>query len=192
MKVIGVCGSPRKGGNSEILLDAALAACAKEGAKTEKLLLADVEIRDCLGCIGCPDKCPTGDNAWDTIDRLKEADGIILASPTYSGTCSGLLKSFQDRAVYLGRRGSLLANKVGASIAVGASEHGGQEFVNLNNIIWFLKAKMLVATEARGLFLGVAARARTEGEAKDNKAALEEAAKLGQRVVELVRLTGKK
>jgi multimeric flavodoxin WrbA len=191
MKVIGICGSPRKGSNSEVLLDAALEACAGEGAQTEKILLSEMEIENCQGCISCPDECVTGDNAWDTIDHLKDADGIIVASPTYSGTPSGLLTSFQDRAVYLGRSGGLLANKVGGSIAVAASEHGGQEFVNLHNIIWFLKAKMIVATEARGMFMGVAARARTEGEVRENERAMEEAGILGRRVVELIKLTGK-
>jgi len=191
MKVIGVNGSPRKGSNCEILLDAALAACAGEGAQTEKINLADMEITDCQGCVTCPDECVTGDDAWDTIDLLKDADGIIFASPTYLGTPSGKLKTFLDRSVYLGRRGGLLANKVGATIAVGASEHGGQEFVNLTNILWFLKNKMLVATESKGMFLGVAGRARTEGEIKGKEATLEEAKVIGKRVVELIRLTGK-
>jgi len=181
-----------------VLLDAALAACAEEGAQVEKITLAGMEIRDCVGCVPCFEKCVTGDTTWEVTDRLLDADGIILASPTYQGMMSGLLKSFLDRAIYIGRKhrapskvaghSGLLKDKVGASIAVGASS--GMQFVNLEHVMWFLKNQMLVATGERSLYLGLAATARDRGEVKCDKVAMEGARELGRRMVELIRLTG--
>ena len=184
--------------NIGILLDEALEACEQEGAEIVKIDLREMEINDCVGCIPCPEKCVTGDDAWDTFDTIKDADGIILASPSYGGSSPGLMKSFMDRSVYIGRKhktGNLsgfsgaLANKVGASISVGASS--GMQFVNLEHIIWFLKYKMFIASEDKTLYMGLAAAAHDAGEIREDKEALENARILGRRVIEIIRLTGR-
>ena len=190
MKVIGICGSPRAGGNSEILLDTALDACAGEGALVEKILLRDMDIAPCEGCVECPDECITGDDTWKTIDGLLDADGIIIVSPVYLGSPPSNLVAFQNRSCYLSQRGYPLANKVGATIAVGAGPHGGQEFVNLHNIIWFLKNKMIVVGEARSNFFGIAGRAMEAGDIKNDDAAMDGARKMGARTVEVIKLYG--
>jgi len=127
------------------------------------------------------------------------ADGIILASPSYGGSMSGLMKSFLDRSVYIGRKhgtGGLsgfsgaLANRVGASIAVEASS--GMQFVNLEHVIWFLKHRMFITSGDGTLFMGLSATAHDAGEIKNDDEAVEGARILGRRVVEIIRLTGGK
>lgn len=99
MKILGIAGSKRKKGNTSILVQEALQAAQKEGAKTELIFLGDHSIKDCLGCEGCKDtyRCVINDDMQKIYPLLLESDGIILGSPTYFYNISADMKAFIDR-----------------------------------------------------------------------------------------------
>jgi multimeric flavodoxin WrbA len=105
MKVIAIIGSPRKHGNTEILAGTALKAIEEEGLETEIVPLAGKDIRPCTACMACSksETCSIKDDLMPVYQKMKEADGIILASPVYYGSCTALLKGLMERAGYISR-----------------------------------------------------------------------------------------
>ena len=98
--ILGIGGSPRKGGNSDILLGRILNGAAQEGILTELVQLRDFSFQGCIGCEKCRknQEC-TGlrDGMQLIYPRIRGADGIVLLSPIYSYNVTGLMKSFIDR-----------------------------------------------------------------------------------------------
>lgn len=99
IKIVGIAGSPRKGGNTETLLDAVLSSAAEAGAETSKISVRDVEFTPCVGCGGCEKKgvCVFKDDMPAIISEVMEADVVILAAPMYFMNVPGKTKSFIDR-----------------------------------------------------------------------------------------------
>ncbi len=99
MKVLGIFGSPRRGGNTELLLEEALKGAQKEGAKVERLYLGDVSITPCKECHGCDQtgKCVILDDMQKIYPRLLEADVVILASPIFFYGVTAWAKALIDR-----------------------------------------------------------------------------------------------
>ena len=103
MKVVGICGSPRKG-NTEWMLGKLLEGADKAGVETELILLREKDIRGCNGCLTCEaggedrkGTCTIQDDMQEIYPRLMEADGLALGTPVYFEMLSGLLKNFMDR-----------------------------------------------------------------------------------------------
>jgi len=99
-KVLGIGGSPRKGGNSDILLKRLLKGAAGEGIVTEEVQLRDYQFQPCIGCERCrKDKQCTGlqDGMQLIYPKIREASGMVLISPIYSYNMTALMKSFIDR-----------------------------------------------------------------------------------------------
>ena len=99
-KVLGIGGSPRKGGNSDILLKRLLKGAAGGGIVTEEIQLRDYQFQPCIGCERCrKDKRCTGlqDGMQLIYPKIREASGLILISPIYSYNMTALMKSFIDR-----------------------------------------------------------------------------------------------
>lgn len=100
MKVIGISGSPRAGGNTDTLLRAFLDGAADEGAETEAVFLRDYTIAPCTGCERCR-KDLTCTRFMDGMHllypKIEEAAGIILGSPTYNYNITPEMKAFIDR-----------------------------------------------------------------------------------------------
>lgn len=134
MKIIGINGSPRKGGNSEILLKIALDSLPCE---TEQINLREYDIKRCLACGTCGKDKKTGkyqdcvmkgkDDVNMIYDKLLEADGFIIATPVYFGLPTPLLVDFMNRSRYLRHQDFKLLNKVFAVIAVAGRRSGGNE-----------------------------------------------------------------
>ena len=124
MKVIGVCGSPRKNGNAEQLLDLALGVVADEGITTEKITLAGKTVGGCAACLKCREakdgRCHgRDDDLAPIIPLIWGADGLLLATPVYFGAATAETVAFIDRVGYVSRQnGGLLKRKVGAPIVV--------------------------------------------------------------------------
>ena len=99
MKVLAVVGSPRVDGNTGFLVDQALAEIAKAGIQTEKVIVAQLKIGPCLAHDDCGQvsACRQADDMRSLIDKVWNADGIILGSPTYFHNVSGQMKVFIDR-----------------------------------------------------------------------------------------------
>ena len=136
MKAIGVVGSPRKNGNTEILTRHTLQAIAEEGLDTELISLAGLDIRPCNACMVCrqEERCPIDDNLFPLYTKIKEAEAIILASPVYYGSATALLKAFMERAGYIGGR-KVFAGKVGGPLVV--ARRAGQNFAFAQIMYWF-------------------------------------------------------
>ena len=101
-KVLGVVGSPRRGANTQILVEAMLEGAREAGAATELLFLADMSIEECNGCHACwrGETCSKKDDLTPWLPRIGEADGIVFGTPVYWYGPSGLMKTFLDRFVY--------------------------------------------------------------------------------------------
>ena len=129
MIVLGICGSPKKGGNTEFLVDEALRVASERGFLTEKLLCSRLRVTFCKDCGDCSKGkvCPIDDDMATFREALLKADGIIAASPVYFGTVTAQLKAVFDRTILLRRQGFKLKNKVGCAITVGGARNGGQE-----------------------------------------------------------------
>lgn len=137
MKAIGVVGSPRKNGNTEILTEHTLKAIAEEGLGTELIRLADRDIRPCNACAVCREEesCPIDDDFFPLYVKIKEADAIILASPVYYGSATALLKAFMERSGHLGGMRRVFAGKVGGPLVV--ARRAGQNFTVAQLTYWF-------------------------------------------------------
>jgi multimeric flavodoxin WrbA len=105
MKVLAICGSPRKGNTYRSL---------KEMEETNPevnlkiIMLKDVDLKNCLGCYSCinlgQEKCPLKDDRDMLIEEMENADGVIFASPTYSRAITSLMKNFMDRLAFYPHR----------------------------------------------------------------------------------------
>ncbi|WP_342305033.1 flavodoxin family protein [Methanolobus sp. ZRKC5] len=100
IKIIGVGGSPRKGGNTDILLDKFLEGARSTGAETKKVMLREYCIKSCIGCEACR-KTGTCTQFHDGMELLypeiEESKGLILGSPTYNYNVTAEMKTFIDR-----------------------------------------------------------------------------------------------
>ncbi|HQH20864.1 MAG TPA: flavodoxin family protein [Thermoleophilia bacterium] len=149
MKVVAFNGSARKDGNTAILVRRVFAELEAEGIETELVQLHDKRFSGCTACLKCAetrDNTCSGvkdDGLNDCVARMLEADGIIIASPTYYANCTATTQALMERAGYATRKsGNPLARKVGAAVV--AARRGGaiHAFDSINH--WFLINEMLV------------------------------------------------
>ena len=110
VRVLGLFGSPRRGGNTEILLEEVLRGAEKEGAKVERLYLSDFTITPCKECHGCDEtgNCVILDDMEKIYPKLLEADVVILASPIFFYGVTAWTKALIDRSQALWVRKYLL------------------------------------------------------------------------------------
>jgi len=135
MKVIGICGSPRKG-NTEWMLTKLLEEVAKAGVETELVPLREKHIKGCDGCLSCEvggtqrkGSCRIQDDMQQIYPVLMEADGFAFGTPVYFDMLSGLLKNFMDRTCPIWP--SLQSKPV---VGVAVAEAGiGQAIANLKS-----------------------------------------------------------
>ena len=138
MKVVAIIGSPRQNGNTEILADHTLKAIAEEGIETELIPLAGKDIRFCSACMLCTkeERCSIQDDLFPIYEKMKVADGIILASPVYYGSCTALIKALMERAGYSARWNNTAFNgKVGGPLVV--ARRAGHNFTVAQLDFWF-------------------------------------------------------
>ena len=148
MKVIAFNGSPRKNGNTAILIGEVFKELTKEGIDTEMVQLPSGPVQGCVSCMKCfqaPNgKCAlTNDPLNSYIAKMSEADGIILASPTYFADLTPQLKALIDRAGLVAKANNgLFARKVGAAVV--AARRGGavHTFDSINH--FFTISEMVV------------------------------------------------
>ena len=176
MKIVGVCGSPRKG-NTEWMLGKVLETAAKSGAEAELLLLRKMEVRTCRGCLACEKGgrerkgiCQIKDDMTGVYPKLLAADVIVLATPCYFEMLSGLLKNFLDRTCPIWPR---LEGKRIAGLAV-AEEGIGQAIQNFKTYASLCKMRWAGS---------VTALAKTPGEAARNKNLERRLKRLAQKLV---------
>jgi multimeric flavodoxin WrbA len=133
MKVLGIFGSPRRGGNTELLLEEALKGAEKEGTEVERIYLSDFTITPCKECHGCDNtgNCVILDDMEKIYPKLLEADVLILASPIFFYGVTAWAKALIDRSQALWARKYLIKDptlgkggkkRKGFFISVGATK----------------------------------------------------------------------
>ena len=160
-KVIGISGSPIKGGNTDTLLSTIMNEASVKGLGTEIVKLSNLKIRNCIHCNYCLSKQKTGkycslkDDVQLVYDKLETADIIVLASPVYFMRTSGMMATFIDRLrvfIFGNIAGGKLRNKIGISAGVSWLRHGGMETTHLSHLFAFMTLDMIPATTHSSLF----------------------------------------
>jgi multimeric flavodoxin WrbA len=148
VKVIAFNGSAKKDGNTALLIRRVLQVLEAEGIQTKLIQLAGQQIRGCNACRTCYStknkRCVIeDDNVNAYIQKMTEADGIILGSPVYFSMMSPELKALSDRAFYVARaNGDLFKRKVGAAVVAVRRAGGIPTFDAVNH--YFLISQMIV------------------------------------------------
>lgn len=107
MKLIAVCGSARKQGNTSKMLHQVIEGAKSVGTETEFVNLFDLNYKDCNSCYACKLKnsksyahCVQNDELKPLLERIEQSDVIVLGSPIYYGNLSGQMRSFTDRLLF--------------------------------------------------------------------------------------------
>ena len=107
MKLIAINGSPRKDKNTATILNKALEGATSVGAETELIQLYDLNYKGCISCFACKmkngksyGKCALKDDLTPILEKLANADAIILGSPIYFGAVTGEMRSFIERFMF--------------------------------------------------------------------------------------------
>jgi multimeric flavodoxin WrbA len=185
LKVLGIMGSPRIQGNTDLLLDEALKGARSKGAEIEKITVSNLKISPCREIYACLNdgRCPLHDDMDNIYSRLLSADVIIIATPIFFYTVSAQLMPLISRCQALWARKYVLKNldipvKKGAFIAVGATK-GAKLFEGPKlTISYFFKAINAEYTEEL-LVRGV----DKKGEIKDHPDYLAASYEMGKKLV---------
>lgn len=114
MKILALIGSPRKGGNTDTLVEQILKGSKSKGHTSDKLYLYDYEISPCIDCRDCKKKdlaCTIKDGMQELYPKMEEADLIIFSTPNYWYGPTGKMKLFMDRMRPFGANGKLRGKK---------------------------------------------------------------------------------
>ena len=179
MKFVGILGSARKGGNTDLLLNVALEEAKQGGVFVDKISLKDKSIAPCDGCMGCTKtgKCVIDDDAQYIYSKMLESDGIIWATPVYFWSMTGQTKTLMDRTYALLYPKLQLASKVGGLITVA----GSRGCMNTANIfhMYFNYNHMFFAEFASGYAAG-------KGEIKKNTLAINTVKEMVHQMISLI------
>jgi multimeric flavodoxin WrbA len=186
MRVLAILGSPRRQGNTEILLDSLIDGARKQGGEVEKLVLCDYNISPCIECGSCSTtgECAIEDDMQDIYPKLLTDDAIVIASPIFFYSVTAVTKAFIDRSQALWARKYLLHQKpltekirCGYFLSLGATK-GKQLFEGATlTIKYFFDA--IDAKYCGGLFFrGIEGKE----DIKHHPSALQEALEMGRKI----------
>ena len=172
MKAIAINGSPRKGGNTEMLLKKVLTPLADAGWETEFIQLGGANIRGCQACYECFKKknsrCSQKNDVFNGyFEKMVAADAIIVGSPTYFTDVSAETKALLDRAGLVAlANGGLFRGKIGAAV-VAVRRGGGTHAFDTMNHMFLMSGAIVPGSTYWNLGFG-----REKGEvSKDDEAA---------------------
>ncbi|MDD1768130.1 MAG: flavodoxin family protein [Methanomassiliicoccales archaeon] len=190
VRVVGIMGSPRIGGNTDILLDAALEGAGEAGGDAEKVILEKLDLRGCRECESCfkTGRCILKDDMERIHGLLDEADVLIMASPIFFSGLTAQMKMMIDRCQCLWAGNFLLGKpigggrrRVGAFLSVGG--RGDLSFNGAKSVVraFFLTISVEYAGEL--LVPGIEGKGTISG----HPSVLKEARDLGASLVALVK-----
>lgn len=186
MKVLGINGSPRIGGNTDILLDKVLEGARSKGALTEKTILNELKFSPCQECADIKDDggCILGDDMQQLYDKIRTTDVLIIASPIFFGSLTAQTKMMIDRFQCAWKAKFVLKKDIGYKKVKGAfiSVEGSDRkdfFENAKSIIKNLFAIVNIDYKAE-LFCS---RIDDKGDIQKRTDCLEKAFKLGVKMV---------
>ena len=180
MLVLGLSGSPRVGGNTDIILQEALAAAKTEGAEVKLIRISDYHIQPCTGCMACfgTKKCVTDDDGENIYQEIVKADGVIMGSPSYFQGVTAQMKIFIDRIGFLAlARGKKdFAEKVGG--VIGVARRSGVSNTCSQMITFMTAVGMTIPSGGRAFAIG-----REKGEVAKDQEGINSARHLGKMIV---------
>lgn len=146
---LAICGSPRRNGNTEILLSRCLDRLAGQGIGGKLVTLSGKTIRGCTACAACGESkdgsCPgiSGDDFPPIFEAMQRADIIIVGSPVYFGSATPEMMALLDRAGYVSRaNGGVFSRKIGGPLAV--ARRAGHNFTYAQLMFWYMINDMVV------------------------------------------------
>jgi len=182
MKAIAINGSPRQGGNTEILLKKALEPLAAAGWETELIQVGGQPIRGCMACYQCVQaknkRCAQKDKVFERcLEKMIEADAIILGSPTYFTDVSAEMKALLDRSGFVARaNGGLFRRKIGAAV-VAVRRGGGTHAIDTINHMFLISGVIVPGSTYWNLGFG-----RDKGEVSKDEEGLRNMRDLGETI----------
>ena len=171
-------GSPRRGGNSDILCDRFMEGALEAGHRVEKVLLRDRSINYCIGCEACHQNngvCVQKDDMAELLEKMIAADVIVMATPVYFYTMDAQMKAFIDRCV---ARYTEISNKAFYFIATAADAEKRSLERTIEGFRGFLYC--LEGAQEKGVVYG--AGAWKKGDIKESPA-MNEAYEMGRRAL---------
>jgi multimeric flavodoxin WrbA len=187
VKVIAINGSPRKNGNTAMLIDTVFAELKKEGIETERVQLGGEKIHGCTACMKCFENqnklCSIDNDILNVlINKMLEADGIIIGSPTYFANVSSEVKALIDRAGLVAiANGHMLKRKVGAAV-VSVRRAGATDAFDAINKFFFINQLIVPGSVYWNLGIGLG-----EKEVKNDEEGLNTMKILGENMAWLLR-----
>jgi len=192
MKILAINGSPRRGKTTSFALKQALDAAreVRGDIQTDLIELGGLDIRHCVGCNRCrePLTCSQDDDFIRLLPKLTDPEvaGVIVGTPVYMGTMTGLCKNFLDRAIMLRRNKFAWQDVVGGVLAVGQSRNGGQELTIQAVQAALLVQNMIVVSDGPPFsHYGATLVSGVEGGIEKDENGIATARNLGRRVAEL-------
>ena len=188
MRVLGLMGSPRLKGNTEILLDEVLKGARSQGADVEKLIISSFNIKPCLEIYGCKKdgRCVLKDDFDALLESVFHADALILASPIFFYNLPAHTKAFVDRCqslwvnkYVLKRPLPVQKERKGYFVSVGAT-HGERLFKGVKLTVRYFFDVLDATYSGELLVRGV----DEKGAIKEHPTALREAVELGGRIAQ--------
>ena len=189
MKVIAFNGSARKDGNTAILLNYVLGELQNNGIETELFQLAGKEIRGCKACYKCfqnkDGRCVVHSDILNTcVEKMFEADGILLGSPTYFSDVTTEMKALIDRAGFVARaNGHALKRKAGAAIVAVRRAGSIHAYDTINH---FFLINQLIVPGSSYWNIGIG---REKGEVEKDEEGIQTMKTLGQNMAWLLQKT---
>jgi multimeric flavodoxin WrbA len=183
MRILGLSGSPRVGGNTDLIIQEALAIAKSEGADVSFIRVSDFRLEPCNGCLSCfgTKKCANIDDGEKLYQEFLKADGIILGSPSYFQGVTAQMKIVIDRIGFLalarGRKD--FAEKVGG--VIGVARRSGVSST-CNQMMTFMTAVGMVIPSGGRVF----AIGREKGEVAKDQEGMDSARHLGKMMVRTV------
>lgn len=189
MKVLAISGSPRKGGNTYLLLQRVLARVQEAGIETELVELAGRSVQGCTACLKCrqyADRDCHGrkDAINECLAKIDEADALVIGSPVYFGDVTPETKALIDRTGYVGGANpDMLYRKVGAAVVAQRRAGAVHALASINQL--FAARQMIVPGSSYwNLAIG-----REIGAVEDDAEGMETMENLGRNIAWLVGLT---
>ena len=187
MKVVAFCGSARRKGNTELLLNTVMEPLAEGGAETELVTLAGSRISGCRACMVCfkekDGSCVIKDDMVnECVVKMRDADAILLGSPTYFADVSTEMKALIDRCGMVGRANdNLYMRKIGGSV-VAVRRAGAIHAFDAMNHFFLINEMLVVGSSYWNIGIG-----REKGEVAGDEEGMQTMTRLGENMLWLLK-----
>lgn len=181
-KVFGIVGSPRKNGNTHVLVSATLQGAREKGAETNLIFLGEKKIKECTGCHACWKGriCPRHDDMNNLYPRIIDCDALILGTPVYWYGPTALMKAFIDRFVYFNcpeNRTKIIGKPV--FLAIPLEEENPDTYAPV--VEFFRKSLNYLQMNLAGMV--IAPGVGRKGEIRERVEKMKEAEEMGRRMI---------